>query len=134
MNYTLDTNIITALMKNDARVKKKLQDAVLHGERVLINGMSYYETKRGLLAVNATTKLRIFDEFCKRFGVLFLDSKGIFDEASRIYVDLKRRGELIEDADILIAAIALAQNLIVVSDDPHFLRIKGVNVENWLEV
>ncbi|MGQ9628519.1 MAG: PIN domain-containing protein [Anaerolineae bacterium] len=58
----------------------------------------------------------------------------IFDKAAEIYSDLKQRGELIQDADILIAAISLTQNLTLVSDDSDFLRIKDITVENWLRI
>ncbi|MFH1322420.1 MAG: type II toxin-antitoxin system VapC family toxin [Methanobacteriota archaeon] len=133
MNYTIDTNIITALMKNDEGVKRKLQEMVFYGKEVFINGISYYEIKRGLLAANATKQLNIFDEICKKLGILLLDNQGIFDIASEIYADLKQRGELITDADILIAAIALTQNLILVSDNTkHFQRIRDITLENWL--
>ena len=133
MNYTIDTNIITALMKNDEGVKRKLQEMVFYGKEVFINGISYYEIKRGLLAANATTQLNIFDKICKKLGILLLDNRGIFDIASEIYADLKQRGELITDADILIAAIALTQNLILVSDNTkHFQRIRDITLENWL--
>ncbi len=137
MNYTLDTNIVTALMRNDARVKKRLQDAELRGKKIFINGISYYEAKRGLLAkpTSATTKLKVFDAICRRLGILLLDSRAIFDRASEIYADLKQRGKPIGDADILIAAIALTGNLIVVSDNTrHFSRVAGIVVENWLAV
>ena len=132
MNYTLDTNIITVLMKNNVRIEKRLQDAFFRGKEVFINGISYYEIKRGLLAVDATKKLGIFAAICGRFGLLLLDDRAIFDRASEIYADLSRSGTLIEDADILIAAIALTKNLTLVSDDSHFSRIGALNVENWL--
>ena len=137
MNYTLDTNIVTALMKNDAIVRKRLQDAELRGKQIFITGISYYEAKRGLLAkpTSATTKLKVFDAICRRLGILLLDSRAIFDRASEIYADLKQRGKPIGDADILIAAIALTRNLVVVSDNTrHFSQVAGIVVENWLKV
>lgn len=134
MDYTVDTNIITALMKNDERIKRKLQEIIFQGKEVFINGISYYEIKRGLLASNATRQLNIFDEICKRFRILLLDKQRVFDRASEIYADLKQRGELISDADILIAAMTLTENLILVSADTHFLRISGVTVEKWLRI
>jgi len=133
MNYTLDTNIITAYMKNNTRVKRKLQDAAFDGKEVFINGISYYETKRGYLAINATNKLKIFERFCGTFVVSLLDTQKILDKASEIYADLKQSGQLLPDADILIAAMALTQNLILVSDDSHFSRISSLTVENWLK-
>ncbi|MEM2959455.1 MAG: type II toxin-antitoxin system VapC family toxin [Candidatus Freyarchaeota archaeon] len=132
MNYILDTNIIIALMKNIVKIKRKVQEAIFYGKEVSFNGISYYEIKRGLLAANATKQLGIFDELCKTFNVSLLDSQIIFDKASEIYADLKGRGELISDADILIGAIAITQNYILVTDDTDFQRIKGIVLENWL--
>ena len=132
MSYIIDTNIITAIIKEDERVKRKLQKIAFYGGEIFINAVSYYEIKRGLLASNATTKLGIFDELCKKFEVLLLGSQEIFDKASEIYAELRRKGKLIEDADILIAAMALTQSFILVSDDTHFSRIGGITLENWL--
>ena len=134
MNYILDTNIITAYMRDDEKIRMKLKEIVIYGKKVFISGMSYYEIKRGLLAKKATKQLNIFNELCRKIRILFLDNQEIFDRASEIYADLKQRGELISDADILIAATALARDLILVSDDSDFLRIKDVTVENWLKM
>jgi tRNA(fMet)-specific endonuclease VapC len=53
-------------------------------------------------------------------------------QAADIYADLYKRGELIADADILIAASALANSLgVVTNNERHFRRISGLHVENW---
>ena len=133
MDYIIDTNIISALMKNDSEVKIRLQNAFLNGSEVFISGLSYYEIKRGLLAISATNKLRIFNEICRRFRILLLDDIRIFDKASEIYADLKPKGKLIKDADILIASMALVYEITLVSDDSDFLRINNLTVENWIK-
>lgn len=133
MNYILDTNIITAHMKGNKRIREKLKEIAVYGNKVFMSGISYYEMKRGLLAKNATKQLNIFDELCKKIRILFLDDHEIFDKASEIYADLRQRGELISDADILIAATALTRGLALVSGDADFLRIEGITIENWLK-
>ena len=132
MTYVLDTNIITAILKGDERVKRKAQKLELEGKRILINGISYYEIKRGFLAINATGKLKEFEVLCKKFGLELLGAQRIFDIASQIYADLKQKGQLIEDADILIASTALCRNFVLVSNDSDFDRIQGLRTENWL--
>ena len=45
---------------------------------------------------------------------------------------LKESGQSIEDFDLMITATALANNLIVVTDNTsHFNRIQGLRFENW---
>ena len=132
MRYIIDTNIITAIMKNNEKVKRRVQEAILTGDDVFINGISYYEIKRGLLAKDARKQLLFFDKLCKEYGLILLDNQSIFDRAAEIYAELQRKGELIEDADILIASIADTRNFTLVSDDSDFDKIQGLRVENWL--
>ncbi len=132
MRYIIDTNIITAIMKNNEKVKRRAQEAILTGDDVFINGISYYEIKRGLLAKDARKQLLFFDKLCKEYGLILLDNQSIFDRAAEIYAELQQKGELIEDADILIASIADTRNFTLVSDDSDFDKIQGLRVENWL--
>lgn len=131
MRYLLDTNIISAVLNRNKAVEKKLEEIAVDN-RICFSIISYYEILRGLLSVNATRKMKHFNDLCEEISVLLLDSLGIADQASQIFVSLKKQGELIQDADILIAATALLHNMIIVTDDKHFQRISGLIVENWL--
>jgi len=88
------------IVKPDPRFLSK---AILEGDIIFLNGISYYEIKRGLLVANATKQPNLFIQFCKKFPLFFLDNMEIFDEAAQIYAHLKKAGALIEDADILVA-------------------------------
>jgi len=56
-------------------------------------------------------------------------------KASNIYALLRQRGELIGDADILIAATALTGGLCVVTNNlKHFQRIPELQIQNWLQL
>jgi tRNA(fMet)-specific endonuclease VapC len=134
MGYLLDTNIVTAQLKNNQKVKVKLRELGNQGEEVFISCLTYYEITRGLLAINATSKLSAFYEFCKEIRVVLLDDLQTIEKAAEIYADLKRKGTPIQDADVLIAATAIVKNLIVVSNDSDMLRVVGVTVEDWLNL
>jgi tRNA(fMet)-specific endonuclease VapC len=57
----------------------------------------------------------------------------IIQRAADVYAELYRRGALIEDADVLIAATALEHGLVMISDnEDHFRRIPSLRVDNWL--
>nr|WP_256366874.1 PIN domain-containing protein [Aphanizomenon sp. UHCC 0183] len=64
---------------------------------------------------------------------MFEIDMAIFQKTSEIYADLKQRGLPIQDADIFIAATAIIHNLIVVSHDSDLLRIKELQLEDWLQ-
>ncbi len=132
MTYLLDTNIVSYILKKNQTVDNKLREVNRLGQEVFVNCISYYEIKRGLLSINATKQLADFDQFCQDYNVLFLDDLEIIERACEIHADLKRKGTPIQDADILIAATAIARGLILVSNDSDLLRVEGIKLENWL--
>ena len=53
-------------------------------------------------------------------------------QAADLYALLYQEGQLISDADILIAATALKHNLVMVTENvAHFRRIPGLMIESW---
>ena len=53
-------------------------------------------------------------------------------EYGRIYADLKRRGRIIQQIDMQIAAVALSlTQCVVVSSDTDLTAVSGLTVENW---
>ncbi|MEA5598771.1 type II toxin-antitoxin system VapC family toxin [Rivularia sp. UHCC 0363] len=134
MNYLLDTNIISYILKNNASVNNKLQQVTRGGEEVFISCITYYEVKRGLLALNATRQLAEFETFFQKYEVLYLEDIEIIETACRVHADLKNKGTPIQDADVLIAATAITRGLILVSNDSDMGRIEGIDLENWVEV
>ena len=133
MGYLLDTNIVSAIVNQSSKIRQKLLDVDIQTQELFISCMTYYEVKRGLVYVNATRKLSIFDDFCEIATILFLDTVEVLETASEIHVHLRRTGRPIQDADILIAATAITHNLTLVSNDSDLLRVPGVRLENWLD-
>lgn len=131
-DYLLDTNILIEILRDNPTILASMRFAITTGLDVRINALSYYETRRGLLATRQAAKLRKFNVFCDIFGIVYLD-RTTLDRASELYADLKKRGQLIEDADILIAAMALVANAVLVTDNvSHFKRITNLKLENWV--
>jgi tRNA(fMet)-specific endonuclease VapC len=129
---TCDTNILTAYFKGHPKVVQKMSSYQRQFGRLKLNLLSYYELLRGYKDLGSPQKLRRFREFASRCEILDVDL-AVMEQASDIYVALKQAGNLIEDADILIAAIAIVNNLVLVTDNiKHFSRIDGLQIENWL--
>jgi tRNA(fMet)-specific endonuclease VapC len=133
VTYLLDTNIVSYILKRNINLENKLQGVTSVGEEVFISCITYYEIKRGLVAINAVRQLADFDIFFQKYEVLFLDDIEIIEQACKIHADLKIKGRPIQDADILIAATAITRGLILVSNDSDLLRVETLNLENWLE-
>ncbi|WP_373525848.1 type II toxin-antitoxin system VapC family toxin [Nostoc sp.] len=134
MTYLLDTNIVSYILKKNVNVDKKFREARCLQKDIFISCITYYEVKRGLLAINAIRQLAGFSLFCRRYQILFLDDIAILEKTCEIHVDLKRRGQTIQEQDIFIAATAIARGLILVSNDSDLLRVEGINLENWATI
>lgn len=129
----LDTDILSAIMRQQAEViaQAKLYLAA-HGQ-LTFSLITRYEILRGLKAKGATAQLAAFERFCEVSEILPLQENVIM-RAADIYADLHKRGQLIGDADILIAATALEHGLIVVTNNEnHLRRVTGLTVKNWLQ-
>jgi tRNA(fMet)-specific endonuclease VapC len=130
--YLLDTNIVTAHLKRHAGVRQRIRDAELAGHPVRLNAVSYYETKRGLLAIRAQRQLAAFERLWRVLGIVMIDH-AVLDKAAELYAALRASGQLIEDADLLIAAMTLVHDMTLVTHNmAHFARISGLQVEDWL--
>jgi len=69
--------------------------------------------------------------FCKANIVLHI-TDDVIVKAADIYAALRGEGAIISDADILVASIAIINNLVLVTNNiNHFSRIKGLLLDNW---
>jgi len=126
--YLLDTNIISYYLKGIESLKDKISSNI---DLLSISIISYYEIVSGLQSIDATKRITEFEKFCKLIDTINLDKASIL-ASCKIYASLKKSGKLIDDIDILIAGIALSNNLVMVTDNiEHFGRIEGLEVENW---
>jgi tRNA(fMet)-specific endonuclease VapC len=128
----LDTDILSAVMRQKPAVMPRARAYLAANGQLTFSIITRYEVLRGLYARGATTQLAAFNRLCRANVVLPL-TDAIVVRAAGIYADLHRRGMLIGDADILIAATALEQNrTVVTNNESHFVLISGLSVENWL--
>jgi predicted nucleic acid-binding protein len=133
MIYALDTNIISYVLNGDNSLAEKIEAVTQSGTKVIMPLMVYYEAKRGLLAKNATAKMREFDKLCTRLGIFDLTVADI-NIAASIYTDRKRKGKLIDDSDLLIAAQCVTNGYSLVTHNiRHFEDIDGLEVVDWAE-
>jgi len=128
----IDTNIFSAFMRGDEKVIRKVQHYLREHDTLTISVITYYEIMRGIKALSNQKKIASCHELMALCHIQDLDSL-IALNASEIYDDLRKKGQLIEDADILIAATARVYEMGMVTDNTrHFDRIEGLKVENWL--
>ena len=132
LRVLVDTDILSAILRRDPNALARARQYLAEHGQFSISIITQYEILRGLKVRQATTQLERFEELCRRSSVIPV-SHDVVLKASDLYAALRRQGELIGDADILIAASALTQELgVATNNESHFSRIPGLHVENWL--
>ncbi len=127
----LDSDTLSFYFKKYPKVVAEAQNYLQQHQIFTFSAITRFELLRGMKVRNATSQLKFFDLFCRQNEIIELNDE-IIIRAADIYADLYKRGLLILDADILIAATALENNLpIVTNNESHFNRITGLQILNW---
>jgi len=61
-------------------------------------------------------------------------SDEIAKKAAEIFAELRKKGQVIGHNDVLIAATAITQSMILITNNvAHFSRIEGLEIDNWID-
>lgn len=133
----LDTTTLSDLIQPD-RKRSAITDVRLaryltQWGQVTFSHVSCFEILRGLRKKQATVQIRNFEELCRRSELLPV-TYAVFDRAAELWAAGQNRGITVEDADLIIAATALIENLAVATTNVrHFSWIHGLTVTDWRE-
>lgn len=128
----VDTDILSAVLRRDQNALARARQYLVEHGQFSLSVVTQYEILRGLKAKQASTQIDRFGQLCQKSHIIPV-TQDVVRKASDLYADLRRQGRLIGDADILIAASALTQELgVATNNTSHFSRIPGLHVENWL--
>ena len=133
--YLLDTNILSELIKRhtNSHVLSRLGSKPSH--TLFTSSICIMELRFGsaLREDFETFWQRIVKEVISRVNIIPIGEKEALATGD-ILADLRKSGNTIGLEDVLIAASAITnQYTVVTADTRHFSRIKGLQVENWLE-
>jgi len=134
MKWVLDTTAFLAIMKKDPNVFTLVQN---HPPRHIVTVPPVVaEIQFGIKRLDPSSKkcLLLSSERDRLLSVIAVlpwlrESSDYF---GKIKADLERRGKLIDDFDMAIAAIALSHDCgVVTANLRHFQRIKSLECTNW---
>lgn len=131
VKYLLDTNICIAWLKGSPRIKEKLSS---HSpEEISISTINVAELFFG--AYNSEWIEHNLDnlrKFLSEIEIIDLDMPAL-EKYGELKTRLRKQGNIIDEFDLLIASICLANGLILVTNnEKHFVRMERLTVENWL--
>ena len=132
MALLLDSNILIYFFKNEGAVRSHLAQRKDVDIRLctpvlweLLTGA--YKSEHPASQLNKLTAVQ------QRFRVHAFDEASA-EQAARARAQLERQGTPIGNIDTLIAGIALAHQLTLVTRNTReFERVEGLRVENWFE-
>ncbi|MDD4190511.1 MAG: type II toxin-antitoxin system VapC family toxin [Mangrovibacterium sp.] len=129
--YLLDTNVCIFFLKGKYNLNEKLKQVKL--ENCGISEVTLAELKYGAECSDRVADNRkMIDNFAKEIAIIPIFNS--LDIYAREKAKLRKNGKLIDDFDILIGATAIANDLILVTEnEKHLIRISKVKIENWIK-
>ena len=127
----IDTDILSLFFRNDLTVIEHFREYLQEHVGMYISILTFYEILSGLKHRDALKQLDMFCEFVKNNTILPLTEKSV-EISSDIYAALRKTGNQLDDIDILIAGVALAHDLVLVTHNVHYFnRIEDLEVIDW---
>lgn len=125
----LDTNIVSHFIKGAAKVCDKIVSIPM--SVIAISAITEGELLFGL-AKNPTAKqlAMVVHEFLIRVDVIPWDrvAAGRYGE---LRATMQKKGKILGNLDLLIAAHALAQDRVLITNDRAFSHVEGLKIEDW---
>lgn len=130
--YLLDTNILSDLIRNPSGAAAK-HLAQKKASEICTSIVVAAELRYGCARKGSAKLSARVEALLETLTILPLESPAD-REYGRIRAELEAAGEIIGNNDLLIAAQAAAQGLILVTDNMReFSRVVGLTLENWLK-
>lgn len=127
----IDTDILSYYFRGDKNVVENFENYLDTYELIEISLITYYEIISGLAAKNAFKQLKVFEAFVSDNLVIPLTENSC-KVSGEIYSVLKHKGEIVDDIDLLIAGVAIENEMVLVTNnEKHFQRIPNLKIENW---
>lgn len=132
MKYLLDTNIVAYIIKRKpAEVFHKL--STVSWDEISISSIVVAELWYGVAkSQHKERNNAALENFLAPFTILDFDTSAA-EQYALIRADLEEKGTIIGANDLLIAAHALSQDLVLVTNNVReFERVENLRIENWV--
>jgi len=131
MKWVLDTNILSYLLRSHASVRGRFNAARQATDALLVlSPVVDYEVRRYLLLKGATRNLAQYEALTAQWvEPPFYGAHR--QQAAALWAERHRRGQPIEDADLLIAVTALRQDATLVTNNTGHFTGLGLRLEDW---
>ena len=127
----IDTDILSRFFRGDTQVVKAMGRYLSIHQTLHISIISQYEILSGLYHKDAQQQLNRFLAFLPTVTILPLTDLAI-EKSAQCYAQTRKLGTPVDDMDLLIADIALANNMgVCTHNTAHFSKISSLYLEDW---
>jgi tRNA(fMet)-specific endonuclease VapC len=125
--FLLDTNTVIRFFAHDPAVERRFDANSRILLPIFVLGELYYGALKSSLVDENCHRI---DDFLGRVEILEA-TLGTAYEFGMLKTELERKGRMIPENDLWIAAIAREHELTLVSDDRHFAVVDDLRWEQW---
>lgn len=128
----VDTDVLSEIIKaRRSNLVRRAELYLIEHPKLTLSAATMYEIERGLLAKRATRLLAQFDVVLQRSNILEITIP-ILHRAASLWALAKHQAKAHDDADLIIAATALENDLVLVTGNiRHFDWIEGLQLDSW---
>jgi len=130
--YLLDTDIIIYSLKGHPAVKKNLERNLHAALKISIVTLMelYYGAYKSQKVTSNLGKIKSIEDAVEIIPI-GRESAEVF---AMLKANLEKAGTPLDDFDLILAACALANDLVLVTNNvKHFERIEGLRLTNWAQ-
>ena len=128
----LDTSFLIDVIRKSTSVKELLNEIDEHGPHVTNTIVAHEFLVGAYGAKNPEKELKIRNDLLSRIIIFNFDLNAA-NKSSQVEAELRKKGELIGGADILIVGTMLSRGIrtIVTKNTKHFEKISDIQNQTW---
>ncbi|OGC06125.1 twitching motility protein PilT [candidate division KSB1 bacterium RBG_16_48_16] len=127
----VDTDILSMYFRGNHTVIANFDNYNREYGKANLSIITYYEIISGLKHRDAKKQLESFLSFSSQNTILLLTEESA-SVSAEIYANLRKKGQPIDDIDLLIAGIAVSNNMVLTTNnEDDFKRIQNLEIVNW---
>jgi len=127
----LDTDTLSHFLRGNPAVRRRATAYAEQYGSVNLSLITYYEILSGLLHRDWKKQLESFRELVSRNTVVPVNMAAV-DIAADCYASTRKAGTPVDDIDLLIAGVAMANDFVLATcNTRHFSMVPGLQIEDW---
>lgn len=126
--YMLDTNAISAIMNGNVAFMQRLRAKSF--EHICMSSIAWAEIKYGICKKASVKLQKSADSLAKKIRIVPFNQQTA-DIYAQLRAAMEKQGKNLSPMDMLIAASAVANHCILVTNDQAFLQVETLPVEDW---